>query len=86
METDGRVHYLVEDWPAVQEYQLSAGPLSDAYDLQTAASTALRPLVKKGGSRPRHTSTNGNGSRTTMPGFATHGLMVLGYLTAAASS
>lgn len=50
-EPDGegwRVHYLVEDWPAVQEYQLSAGPLSDAYDLQTAASAALRRLVKMG--------------------------------------
>ncbi|MFE1872979.1 hypothetical protein ACFW9N_19035 [Streptomyces sp. NPDC059496] len=50
-EPDGegwRVHYLVKDWPAVQEYQLSAGPLSNAYDLQTAASAALRPLVKMG--------------------------------------
>ncbi|MFE5512253.1 hypothetical protein ACFQ9J_16870 [Streptomyces sp. NPDC056529] len=50
-EPDGegwRIHYLVEDWPAVKEYELAAGPLSDAYDLQTASAAALRPLVKMG--------------------------------------
>ncbi|MFE7111744.1 hypothetical protein ACFU98_29370 [Streptomyces sp. NPDC057575] len=56
-EPDGegwRIHYLVDDWPAVEEYELSAGPLSDAYDLQTASSAALRPLVKMGISVTEH--------------------------------
>ncbi|MFD6279470.1 hypothetical protein ACFWFI_28465 [Streptomyces sp. NPDC060209] len=56
-EPDGdgwRLHYLVDDWPAVEEYELSAGPLSDAYDLQVAASAALRPLVKMGHSLAQH--------------------------------
>ncbi|MER6231558.1 hypothetical protein ABT169_20750 [Streptomyces sp. NPDC001616] len=37
-EPDGdgwRLHYLVNDWPAVEEYELSARALSDAYDFRS---------------------------------------------------
>ncbi|WP_093803906.1 hypothetical protein [Streptomyces sp. Wb2n-11] len=69
-EPDGdgwRIHYLVDDWPAVEEYQLSAGPLSDAYDLQVAASAALRPLVKMGISVTEHFKNRNGGYMQKAP-------------------
>ncbi|MGA4867544.1 hypothetical protein ACPB9J_33460 [Streptomyces lavendulocolor] len=63
-EPDGegwRIHYIVDDWPAVEEYELSAGPLADAYDLQTASAAALRPLVKMGVSVTQHFRSRSGG-------------------------
>jgi hypothetical protein len=44
-----RVHYVdLDDWPAYQEYNLSAGPLSNAYNLNVACQAALKPLRDHG--------------------------------------
>ena len=50
-EPDGagwRISYLIEDWPAWQEYELKGGTLSNAYDLEVGAKAALKPLVELG--------------------------------------
>jgi hypothetical protein len=50
-EPDGegwRISYILDDWPAYQEYNLPAGLLSNAYDLHIAAAAALKPLIEMG--------------------------------------
>lgn len=48
-DEDGwRVNYIINDWPAYQEFEMKGGELSNAYDLQVAASAALKPLVELG--------------------------------------
>ena len=51
-EPDGegwRVSYLMQErWPAYQDYEMSGGTLSNAYDLHIAASAALKPLIEMG--------------------------------------
>ncbi|WP_431844271.1 hypothetical protein, partial [Calidifontibacter indicus] len=41
-------HLMQRPWPAYQDYELAGGQLSNAYDLQVAASAALKPLVEHG--------------------------------------
>lgn len=43
-----RVSYLIEGWPAYQDYDLKGGQLANAYDLHIAASAALKPLIELG--------------------------------------
>jgi hypothetical protein len=49
-DADGwRVSYILQqDWPAWQDYDMSGGQLSNAYDLHIAAAAALKPLNEMG--------------------------------------
>lgn len=50
-EPDGegwRVSYLIDDWPAWQDYELKGGVLANAYDLEVGAKAALKPLIELG--------------------------------------
>ena len=50
-EPDGdgwRVSYIINDWPAYQEYELKGGQLANAYDLHIAAAASLKPLIELG--------------------------------------
>ncbi len=50
-EPDGdgwRVSYIIDDWPAYQEYEFKGGQLANAYDLHIAAAASLKPLIELG--------------------------------------
>ena len=58
-----RISYLIDDWPAYQDYELKGGTLANAYDLEVGAKAALKPLIQLGERAERYFADGDGGSR-----------------------